>query len=96
MTKLLQLQIIKTLLVIELNKNDHDNDVIKFQSTISLFHLHNLGPLICSCYNFYIIKLLFQKRSISIKFSNVLLNVLNPNARINLLLAQTSELVEIT
>ena len=84
MTKLLQLQITNTLLVTELNKNAaHDNDVIKFHCTISPFRQQNpIPPLISSCYNFHIIKLLFQNTSISIKFSNALVNVLNPNARI--------------
>ena len=79
MANLSQLQIINTLLIRELNKNAvHDNDIIKFQSTISPFSQH-------------IIKCLFQNTSISIKFSNLLLDVLNQNARINLLLAQTSD-----
>ena len=75
MTKLWQLQI-KDTLVIELNKNAaHDNDVIKFQSTISPFCQQNPVPLISSCYNFHFVKLLIQNTSTSIKFSNVLLNV---------------------
>ena len=48
-------------------------DIIKFQSTISSFCQQNPVPLISSCNNFHIVKLLFQNASIFIKFSNVLL-----------------------
>ena len=81
MTKLLQLQITDTLLAREHNENAaHGNiilrDAIKFQSTISPFHQQNPIPLISSCYNFHIVKLLIQNTSISIKYSNILFNAL--------------------
>ena len=85
MTKLLQLQITNTLLVIELNKTAAHNDIIKFQNTISPFCQQNPVPLISSCTNFHIVKLLFQNTSISFKFTNVLLRVqsIYKYARIN-------------